>query len=95
MPHTFTLPALQAYYVKTPMPDGANKLVDQPGDMFLDTEDEMNVIAASLWVLTVKYDEMDESQRPKTKDELRRVSYVVRDKNSADFEGAVDNHQSS
>ncbi|ORY35780.1 hypothetical protein BCR39DRAFT_32588 [Naematelia encephala] len=72
MPHTFTLVPLRAYFVKTPLSDSAIKLIDLPADEFLDTEEAINVITASIWVLCVKYDKLAEKERPKNKDSLRR-----------------------
>ena len=56
------------------MPPGANALIDLPGDVFIDTEEEINVIAACLWTMSVRYDRLDEKDMPKNRDELRKVS---------------------
>jgi hypothetical protein len=64
---------VRAHFNKTPNPPDANRLIDLPGDTFLDTEDEINVIAGALWVLSVKYDKMEEKDRPKDVEGLRRV----------------------
>jgi hypothetical protein len=74
MAHTFTLTPLRTHFSKTPNPAGANRLIDLPGDTFLDTDDEIHVIAGALWTLSVKYDKVDEKDRPKDVDGLRKVS---------------------
>jgi hypothetical protein len=78
--HTFADPILRAHFIKTPVPAGAIKLIDVPEDVFLDTEQEINVIAGSLWVMSVRYDELKEEKKPKDRDELRKVSlYTIWD----------------
>ena len=57
------------------MPAGSGRLIDLPPDEFLDTEEEIHVIAACLWVMSVRYDGMSRDERPKTANELRRVSH--------------------
>ena len=52
--HEFQLPALQAWWQKTPLPDGAVALLDMPHDEFVETEDEINVISGAVYVLAVK-----------------------------------------
>jgi len=78
--HTFLDPILRAHFAKTPMPAGSGRLIDLPPDEFLDTEEEIHVIAACLWVMSVKYDGMSKDERPKTANDLRRVcplAYLV------------------
>ncbi|WWD03789.1 hypothetical protein V865_001845 [Kwoniella europaea PYCC6329] len=74
LPHTFDLDPLVNHFNNKPLPEGACALIDLPGNVFLETEDEVNVIAASLWVLCVKYDNLPAGERPTTRDNLRRVS---------------------
>ncbi|KAL7419489.1 hypothetical protein Q5752_006327 [Cryptotrichosporon argae] len=71
LPHTFALAPLRAHFAKTPNPPGANRLIDMPGDVFVDTEDDMHLIAAALWVLAVQWDKMAEDDRPKDKEHMR------------------------
>jgi len=73
MQHTWLDPVLRAHYAKTPMPPEAGKLLDLPPDVFLDTEEEINVIAACLWMMSVRYDGLTRDERPKTPELLRRV----------------------
>ena len=73
MQHTFLDPVLRAHFAKTPMPPGSSALIDLPPDVFLDTEEEINVIAACLWVLSVRYDQLKQEDRPKKPEELRKV----------------------
>jgi hypothetical protein len=82
MTHTFTLTPLRAHFSKTPNPAGANRLIDLPGDIFLDTDDEIHVIAGALWTLSVKYDTLEEKDKPKDVDGLRKVSDVGRSAHS-------------
>jgi hypothetical protein len=56
------------------MPPEAGKLLDLPPDVFLDTEEEINVIAACLWTMSLRYDGLTRGERPKNLDSLRRVS---------------------
>lgn len=74
MRHEFDLAPLRNHFSKTPNPAQANKLIDQPGDVFSDTEDELSVIAASLWDLSVRYDKLAEAERAKDQTALRKVS---------------------
>ena len=55
------------------MPPGANRLIDLPEGTFLDTEEEINVIAGSLWLMSVKYDKLEEEDRARNREELRKV----------------------
>ncbi|WVR07550.1 hypothetical protein IAU60_004592 [Kwoniella sp. DSM 27419] len=66
------------HFVKNPMPAGACALIDLPGDVFLDTEEEINLIAASLWILCVKYDNLPSSDRPTTREGLAKVGHFVK-----------------
>ncbi|KAK4687895.1 hypothetical protein P7C73_g2231, partial [Tremellales sp. Uapishka_1] len=72
MPHEFTLPLLHQHFRKTPNTPGANALINLPPTVFLDTEEDINVIGASLYILCVKFDQLEEDERPKDKDGLRR-----------------------
>ena len=74
MQHTFTHPILNSHFIKTPPPNGSCLLIDLPGDVFLDTEEDSNVIGATLWIMTVEYDKMAEKERPKNREELRKAS---------------------
>jgi hypothetical protein len=74
MPHEFTNPVLKKHFLKSPIPAGAIRLIDIPPDVFLDTEEEVNVIAASLWIMSILYDKLPEKEVPKTKEDLRKVS---------------------
>lgn len=80
MTHTFTLPTLTTHFIKNPIPPAASALIDQPGDQFLDTAEELSVIAASLYSLCVMYDKMEEKERPKNQDELRKWIIIHRAK---------------
>jgi hypothetical protein len=71
--HDFKLSPLRAHFQKSPNPPGANKLIDLPLNDFLDTEDEFNVVAAALWTLCVRYDKLEEGDKPKTRTKLREV----------------------
>ncbi|RSH87362.1 hypothetical protein EHS25_003271 [Saitozyma podzolica] len=52
---------------------GGSQPPDRPSrDTFLDTDDEIHVIAGALWTLSVKYDKVDEKDRPKDVDGLRK-----------------------
>jgi hypothetical protein len=74
--HEFKLAPIRDHFLKSPNPPGANRLIDLPLDDFLDTEDEFNVVAAALWTLCVRYDKLDEGERPKTRTKLREVCRV-------------------
>lgn len=74
MPHEFTNPVLKKHFLKSPIPSGAIRLIDIPPDVFLDTEEEVNVIAASLWIMSILYDKLPEKEVPKSKEDLRKVS---------------------
>ena len=74
MQHTFTDSIIANHFIKTPPPNGSCKLIDLPGDVFLDTEEDLNVIGATLWIMSVEYDKIQEKDRPKNREELRRVS---------------------
>jgi hypothetical protein len=56
-------------------------LIDLPLNDFLDTEDEFNVVAAALWTLCVRYDKLEEGDKPKTRTKLREVRdcFVIRE----------------
>ena len=71
--HEFKLSPLRAHFQKSPNPPGADKLIDLPLNDFLDTEDEFNVVAAALWTLCVRYDQLEEGNKPKTRTKLREV----------------------
>ncbi|WVR00071.1 hypothetical protein IAU59_007213 [Kwoniella sp. CBS 9459] len=51
LPHTFDLHPIANYFHKEPIPPGACALIDLPPNVFMDTEEEINLVAASLWVL--------------------------------------------
>jgi hypothetical protein len=72
LPHTFTLPPLRQHFTKTPNPAASNKLIDLPGTEFLATEEEITVIAAALWVMGVEYDRMEDKDRPKDVEGVRK-----------------------
>ncbi|RXK38067.1 hypothetical protein M231_04626 [Tremella mesenterica] len=81
MQYQFQTPVLQAHFQKSPNPDGAIRLIDQPEDEFVETEEEMNVIAGALYILAVKWDKLpeagksgikDEDARPKNREALRK-----------------------
>ncbi|WWC91844.1 uncharacterized protein L201_006791 [Kwoniella dendrophila CBS 6074] len=74
LPHKFESDALVNHFSNKPLPEGACALIDLPGDVFLDTEDEVNVIAASVWVLCVKYDRIPAGDKPTNRENLRRVN---------------------
>ncbi len=73
LPHSFNLPALRAHFIKSPTPESAIALIDLEPGVLLDTEEEINVIAASLYVLCVRYDELGEKERVRGREELRKV----------------------
>jgi hypothetical protein len=73
MPYTFTVPALASHFRNTPNPPGANALIDLPGDRFLSTEEEIHVIAAALWMMSVAFDRLEADVRPSDKDEVKKV----------------------
>lgn len=73
LPHVFDLELLAKHFQENPLPPGAYKLIDLPGDVFLDTEDDINVVAAALWVLAVKYDNLPIEERPSHREESRKV----------------------
>ncbi|OCF37999.1 hypothetical protein I317_03960 [Kwoniella heveanensis CBS 569] len=68
LPHTFDLHPIANYFNKEPIPAGACALIDLPPNVFMDTEEEINLVAASLWVLCVKFDNLAPSERPNTKE---------------------------
>ena len=72
--HTFLDPVLRAHFAKTPMPPGSAALIDLPPDVILDTEEEIHVIAACLWIMSIRYDGLTQSERPKKPEDLRKVS---------------------
>ncbi|ORX35389.1 hypothetical protein BD324DRAFT_94606 [Kockovaella imperatae] len=76
--HTFSNQILQNHFKKTPPPAGACRLIDLDPDVFLDTEEELNVIGATLWVMAVIYDKMDEKDTPKNREELRKWIIITR-----------------
>lgn len=51
----------------------ACKLIDLPGNDFLHTEDYNNVVAAALWTLAVKYDNLPNEERPSDREASRKV----------------------
>lgn len=73
LPHVFDLETLAKHFQENPLPPGACKLIDLPGDVFLDTEDDVNVVAAALWVLAVKYDNLPSEERPNHREASRKV----------------------
>lgn len=72
-PHVFDLEPLATHFEENPLPSGACKLIDLPGDVFLDTEDDINVVAAALWTLAVKYDNLPSEERPSDRETSRKV----------------------
>lgn len=79
LPHVFELELLAKHFQENPLPPGPCKLIDLPGDVFLDTEDDINVVAAALWVLAVKYDNLSSEERPSHREESRKVgNYLIK-----------------
>nr|XP_031861644.1 uncharacterized protein CI109_002874 [Kwoniella shandongensis]KAA5528716.1 hypothetical protein CI109_002874 [Kwoniella shandongensis] len=72
LPHKFELQALADHFDKHTLPPGACALIDLPPDVFLDTEEEINALAASFFTLCVKYDSLPAEERPQSRDHLRR-----------------------
>lgn len=73
LPHVFDLEPLAKHFEENPLPSGACKLIDLPGDVFLDTEDDIKVVAAALWTLAVKYDNLPSEERPSDREASRKV----------------------
>lgn len=76
MPHNFRLQPLRNHFNKEPLTSDAARLIDVPGDEFLDTEEELNVIGACLWMICVEYDRLGEEKMPKKREELRKVRFL-------------------
>nr|ODN80138.1 hypothetical protein L203_05946 [Cryptococcus depauperatus CBS 7841]ODO04184.1 hypothetical protein L204_00539 [Cryptococcus depauperatus CBS 7855] len=72
-PHVFDLQPLAEHFANNPIPTAACRLIDLPGDDFLDTEDKNYVIEASLWVMSAKFDNLPKEERPNTRDLTRKV----------------------
>lgn len=72
LPHNFTLVPLRNHFTKTPNPIASNRLIDLPSTDFLDTEEEITIIAAALYVLSVEYDKLDEKDRPTDAEGVRK-----------------------
>jgi hypothetical protein len=77
MQHTFEDPILLTHFIKNAPSPGANHLIDLLEDVFLDTEEELNLIIATMWCLAIKYDMLDEKEKPKNRDEGKKVSRVT------------------
>ncbi|KIR26427.1 hypothetical protein I307_04430 [Cryptococcus deuterogattii 99/473] len=73
LPHVFDLEPLAKHFEENPLPPGACKLIDLPGNDFLHTEDYNNVVAAALWTLAVKYDNLPNEERPSDREASRKV----------------------
>lgn len=73
LPHVFDLEPLAKHFEENPLPSGACKLIDLQGDDFLDTEDDSNIVAAALWILAVKYDNLPSEERPSDREASRKV----------------------
>ncbi|WVQ77466.1 hypothetical protein IAR50_007152 [Cryptococcus sp. DSM 104548] len=71
LPHEFELQPLADALNAKPLPAAACDLIDMPQNEFLDTEDETNVIAAALYILSVKFDKLPKEERPKNRDKVR------------------------
>ncbi|XAO27415.1 hypothetical protein I312_106269 [Cryptococcus bacillisporus CA1280] len=72
LPHVFDLEPLAKHFEENPLPSGACKLIDLLGDVFLDTEDDIKVVAAALWTLAVKYDNLPSEERPSDRETSRK-----------------------
>lgn len=48
LPHVFDFEPLAKHFEENPLPSGACKLIDLPGDVFLGTEGDIKVVAAAL-----------------------------------------------
>ncbi|KAE8539262.1 hypothetical protein D1P53_004360 [Cryptococcus gattii VGV] len=72
LPHVFDLEPLAKHFEENPLPSGACKLIDLPGDEFLDTEDGSNIVAAAMWTLAVKYDNLPGEERPSDREASRK-----------------------
>jgi hypothetical protein len=66
--HSFQLPALRTHFSKTPNPPAVTAMVAR--DQFFDTAEEITVIAAAIYVLSVEYDQLE--KRPQDSEHLRR-----------------------
>ena len=68
MQHTFQTPALRTHFSKTPNPPAVNALIKR--DQFFDTAEEITVIAASIYMMSVEYDKLD--KKPADSEHLRK-----------------------
>ncbi|ODN73443.1 hypothetical protein L202_07962 [Cryptococcus amylolentus CBS 6039] len=72
--HEFELQPLADTLAAKPLSAAACKLIDMPKNEFLDTEEEINVIEAALYILSVKFDTLPQEERPNDRDKVRLVS---------------------
>ncbi|KAK8853323.1 hypothetical protein IAR55_004027 [Kwoniella newhampshirensis] len=77
MPHKFELQRIADHFDSHPLPPGACALIDLPANVFLDTEEESNVISAAFFVLCVKFENLPAGERPTTRENLRRMQKDV------------------
>jgi hypothetical protein len=70
--HAFALLPLRTHFANTPNPAASNRLIDLPSTEFIDTEEEINVIAGALYLLAVAYDELEQETRPKDVEGIRK-----------------------
>ncbi|TYJ54039.1 hypothetical protein B9479_005303 [Cryptococcus floricola] len=69
--HVFELQPLADTLEAKPLSEAACKLIDMPKNEFLDTEEEINVIEAALYILSVKFDTLPKEERPSDRDKVR------------------------
>ncbi|ODN99209.1 hypothetical protein I350_07368 [Cryptococcus amylolentus CBS 6273] len=69
--HEFELQPLADTLAAKPLSAAACKLIDMPKNEFLDTEEEINVIEAALYILSVKFDTLPQEERPNDRDKVR------------------------
>lgn len=66
--HSFQNPVLRTHFIKTPNPPAVTAMIAR--DQFFDTAEEITVIAAAIYVLSVEYDKLE--AKPKDSEKLRR-----------------------
>ncbi|CAD6565492.1 MAG: hypothetical protein TREMPRED_001401 [Tremellales sp. Tagirdzhanova-0007] len=70
--HTFKLMPIRNYFTKSPLSESSINLIELEPGTFLDTEEDINVISAAIWVLCVEYERLNDKEKPKVRDDLRK-----------------------
>ena len=65
---------IRNFFTKSPLSESSINLIDLEPGTFLDTEEDINVMSAAIWVMCVQYERLDDKEKPKVRDDLRKVS---------------------